>query len=89
MEELRLAIDSDRRRLIFEQVRSKAMSRGMPIDDDPEFLALVELWISGEYDVSELRSQYNDLAIRRAQRSKSAVGALEPVASEATTLDTD
>ncbi len=84
-----MAIDSDRRRMIFDQVRTKAMSRGTPIDDDPEFLAWVELWIGGEYDMSELRSRYNDLAIRRAQRSKSAAGALEPVAFEATTLDTD
>lgn len=82
-------IDSDRRRMIFDQVRAKAMSRGMPIDNDPKFLAWVELWISGEYDMSELRSRYNDLAIRRAHRSKSAAGALEPVASKATTLDTD
>ncbi|WP_145642275.1 hypothetical protein [Neorhizobium alkalisoli] len=84
-----MAIDSDRRRMIFDQVRTKAMSRGTPIDDDPELLAWVELWISGEYDMSELRSRYNDLAIRRTQRSKSAAGALEPVASEATTPDTD
>jgi hypothetical protein len=26
------------------------MSRGAPIDDDPDFLAWVELWISGERD---------------------------------------
>jgi hypothetical protein len=89
MEELKLAIDSERRRMIFDQVRSKAMSRGTPIDDNPEFLTWVELWIIGEYDMSELRSRYNDLAIRRNQRSKSAAGALEPVASEATTPDTD
>jgi hypothetical protein len=68
-----LPIDSDRRRVIFEQVRDKAIARGMPIDDDPEFLGWVELWISGEYDISDLRSRYNDLTIRRAQRSKSGL----------------
>ncbi|MBB4351098.1 hypothetical protein [Aliirhizobium cellulosilyticum] len=84
-----MAIDSERRRMIFDQVRSKAMSRGTPVDDDPEFLAWVELWISGEYDMSDLRSRYNDLATRRTQRSKSAAGALESTSSEATTPDTD
>lgn len=89
IEELKLAIDSDRRQMIFDQVRTKAMSRGMPIDDDPEFLAWVELWISGEYDMSELRSRYSDLATRRTQRSMSDAGPLEPAASDATTWDTD
>ncbi len=84
-----MAIDSDRRRMIFDQVRTKAMSRGTPIDDDPEFLAWVELWISGEYDISELKSRYNDLAARRAQRSKSAAGSLGSGSSEAATRDTD
>ena len=67
IEELGLVIDSDRRRMIFDQVRAKAMSRGMPIDNDPKFLAWVELWISGEYEMSDLRSRYNDLATRRTR----------------------
>jgi hypothetical protein len=73
--------------MIFDQVRSKAMSRGTPIDDDPEFLAWVELWIRGEHEMSDLRSRYNDLVARRTQRSKSVAGHLAP--SEATTPDTD
>jgi hypothetical protein len=85
----RLAIDSDRRRMIFDQVRTKAMSRGTPIDDDPEFLAWVELWISGEYEISDLRSRYNDLVAHRAQRSKSAAGALGSASSEAAAPDAD
>ncbi|AYD04627.1 hypothetical protein [Neorhizobium sp. NCHU2750] len=84
-----MAIDSDRRRVIFDQVRSKAMSRGTPIDDDPEFLGWVELWISGEYEISELRSRYNELATRRTHRSKFATGALEPASSEAARRDAD
>ncbi|WP_119945143.1 hypothetical protein [Neorhizobium sp. NCHU2750] len=84
-----MAIDSDRRRVIFDQVRSKAMSRGTPIDDDAEFLAWVELWISGEYEMSDLRSRYNDLVARRTPRSKSAAGALGSASSEATTRDAD
>lgn len=64
-----MAIDSDRRRMIFDQVRDKAIARGMPIDDDPEFLGWVELWINGEYDISELRSRYNALMTRRSRRA--------------------
>ncbi|MBB6164508.1 hypothetical protein HNQ72_004353 [Rhizobium wenxiniae] len=69
-----MAIDSDRRRMIFDQVRAKAMSRGMPIDNNPKFLAWVDLWISGEYEMSDLRSRYNDLVTCRTRRSKSVNG---------------
>ncbi|MDP9840643.1 hypothetical protein J2T09_005431 [Neorhizobium huautlense] len=82
-----MAIDSDRRRVIFDQVRDKAIARGMPIDDDPEFLGWVELWISGEYDISELRSRYNDLTIRRAQRSKSGPDIRKPAGPDAEAID--
>jgi len=82
-----LAIDSDRRRVIFEQVRDKAIARGMPIDDDPEFLGWVELWINGEYDIFELRSRYNDLVARRAQRSKSGPDVGEPAGRDAEVID--
>jgi hypothetical protein len=85
----RLAIDSDRRRMIFDQVRTKAMSRGTPIDNAPEFLAWVELWISGEYEISDLRFRYNDLVARRTTRSKSVAGALESAPSAAATRDAD
>jgi hypothetical protein len=82
-----LAIDSDRRRTIFDQVRDKAIARGMPIDDDPEFLGWVERWINGEYDISELRSRYNDLIARRAQRSKSVPAVGEPSVPDAEATD--
>lgn len=82
-----MAIDSDRRRMIFDQVRDNAIARGMPIDDDPEFLGWVGLWISGEYDISELRSRYNDLIIRRAQRTKSGPDVGEPAGPDAEAID--
>jgi hypothetical protein len=37
--------------MIFEKIRTKAVLRVTPIDDDPEFLGWVELWISGEYEI--------------------------------------
>lgn len=55
--------------MIFDLVRAKALSRGTPIDETPEFLGWVERWITGDYEISELRSRYNDLAARRAQQS--------------------
>ncbi len=82
-----LVIDSDRRRMIFDQVRTKAVLPGTPIDDDPEFLGRVELWISGAYDMSELRSRYNDLTDRRAQRLRSVPVALEPTVTDAEQID--
>ncbi len=82
-----MPIDSDRRRAIFDQVRAKAIARGTPIDDAPEFLRWVELWISGEYDISELRSRYNDLTIRRAQQSKSSPDLRKPAGPDAEAID--
>ncbi|MNE53728.1 hypothetical protein D3C80_1484710 [compost metagenome] len=81
-----MAIDSDRRRTIFDRVRTTALLRGMPIDSAPEFIALVDLWISGEYEMPELRSRYNDLTARRAQRSRSVPHALETTPNQAETF---
>ncbi|WP_313607083.1 hypothetical protein [Rhizobium sp.] len=82
-----MVVDSERRRTIFDQVRAKSALRGMPIDDDPEFLAWIELWISGDYDMSELRSQYNDLMARRAQRPKFVPDLGEPPVRDAKAID--
>lgn len=57
--------------MIFERARQKALARGMPIDEDPEFLTLVELWILGEIEMSELRSRYNGLVTQRARWNRS------------------
>ncbi len=46
-----------------------------------------ELWISGEYDMSELRSRYNDLTVRRAQRLRSVPVAMEPTVTDAEHID--
>lgn len=53
--------------MIFERARQKALARGMPIDEDPEFLTSVELRILGEIEISELRSRYNGLVTQRAR----------------------
>ena len=63
------------------------MLRGTPIDDNPEFLGWVELWISGAYDMSELRSRYNDITDRPAQRLRPVPVALEPTVTDAEQID--
>lgn len=62
-----MTTDSEKRRIIFERARQKALARGMPIDEDPEFLTSVELWILGEIEMPELRSRYNSLVTQRAR----------------------
>jgi len=53
----------------------------------PEFLGWVVLWISGEYDISDLSSRYNDLTARRAQRLRSVAGAVDPNVPDAKPTD--
>ncbi|MGI2034122.1 hypothetical protein ACRQ1B_17160 [Rhizobium panacihumi] len=62
-----MTIDGEKRRMIFERARQKGLARGMPIDEDPEFLTSVELWVLGEIEMSELRCRYNSLVTQRAR----------------------
>ncbi|WP_162950416.1 hypothetical protein [Rhizobium jaguaris] len=54
------------RRSIAERAIARARARGTPIDDDSEFVALVELWIEGEIDMKEMRLRYVKLLDQRA-----------------------
>lgn len=47
----------------------------MPIDDSPEFLSCVELWIQGECDMAVIRRAHND-------RSRSGVDKSREVATK-------
>jgi hypothetical protein len=76
-----LMIDSDKRRKIFDQVRTKAEARGTPIDSDPEFLAWVELWIRGEFDISSLKSRYDKLVLHRAQRKREPAASVQEISN--------
>ncbi|MBA9035955.1 hypothetical protein [Rhizobium leguminosarum] len=58
------------RRSIAERTIARARERGMPIDDDLEYMALVELWIKGEIDIQDMRRRYNDLLARRSADRK-------------------
>jgi hypothetical protein len=45
----------------------------MPIDEDVEFMAIVELCVSGDIEAGEVRDRYNALLARRS-RSKRGLG---------------
>ncbi|NKM48764.1 hypothetical protein GFL91_28185 [Rhizobium leguminosarum bv. viciae] len=74
------------RRSIAERTIARARERGMPIDDDVEYMTLVELWIEGEIDIQDMRQRYNELlahrsADRKARRGNSTFGqSFKPVA---------
>lgn len=58
------------RRSIAERVIARARRRGMPIDDDAEYMALVEQWIEGEIEIKEMRQRYIGLLARRSAERK-------------------
>ena len=71
------------RRSIAEKVVARARARGTPIDDDLEFMALVELWIAGEMEADGILDRYNTLLTQRSKSKKGGVGALaDPGAGE-------
>lgn len=55
------------RRSIAERVIARACARGNPIDEDPEYMAIVELWIVGEISVQEMRRRYIALLRERSR----------------------
>lgn len=58
------------RRSIAERVIARARRRGMPIDDDVDYMALVEQWVEGEIEIEEMRQRYIDLLARRSAKRK-------------------
>ena len=43
----------------------------MPIDGDVEFMAIVELCVSGDIEAGEVRDRYNALLARRSRSKRS------------------
>jgi len=58
------------RRSIAERTVARARERGMPIDDDVEYMTLVELWIEGEIEIQDLRHRYSELLAHRSADRK-------------------
>jgi hypothetical protein len=69
------------RRSIAERVIARARDRGAPIDDDPEFMAIVELWVAGEIETDGMRDRYNAL-LRRRSRDRGRDAAVTDVRSD-------
>jgi uncharacterized protein (DUF4415 family) len=42
------------RRSLAERVIARASARGVPVDDDAEFMAIVDLWVAGEIEADEI-----------------------------------
>jgi len=65
------------RRAIAERVIARAIARGAVIDADAEFIAIVELWVTGEIEADEMRSQYNALLDQRSRVKRSLASGAE------------
>ncbi|MGO7740889.1 hypothetical protein ACC733_36420 [Rhizobium johnstonii] len=46
----------------------------MAIDDDVEYMTLLELWVEGEIDIYDMRQRYNDILARRSAARKARRG---------------
>lgn len=55
----------DTRRSIADRVIARARARGTPIDEDLDYMAIVELWVEGAIDDKGMRQRYIELLERR------------------------
>ncbi len=65
------------RRSIADRVIARARARGTPIDDDPEYVAIVELWIVGEISIQEMRRRYIALLQERSRTTDHLATAID------------
>jgi hypothetical protein len=64
-----MSTDPETRRAIAQRAIDRAAVRGVPIDSDPAFVALLEEWIRGDVEFKEMRERYLDiLALQSAER---------------------
>ncbi|WP_311273349.1 MULTISPECIES: hypothetical protein [unclassified Rhizobium] len=63
-----MSTDPETRRAIAQRVINRAAARGMPIDKDPAFSALLEEWTRGDIDMKAMRKRYLDIiAVQAAE----------------------
>lgn len=65
------------RRSIADRVIARARARGTPIDDDPEYMAIVEMWVVGEISVQEMRRRYIALLQERSRMTDHPATAID------------
>lgn len=58
---------TERRQQIFQRTVARYAAKGIRIEDDAEYMALIRLWISGELQMREAASIYDDIRRRRGQ----------------------
>ncbi|MBP2511624.1 MULTISPECIES: hypothetical protein [Agrobacterium] len=64
-----MSTDPETRRANAQRAIDRAAARGMPIDKDPAFVALLEEWIRGDIDIKAMRERYLDIiALQAAER---------------------
>ena len=64
-----MSTDPETRRAIAQRVIDRAAARGMPIEKDPAFSALLEEWARGDIDMKAMRKRYLDIiAVQAAER---------------------
>ena len=64
-----MSANPETRRAIAQRVIDRAAARGMPIDKDPTFVALLEDWTRGDLDMKAMRERYLDIiAVQAAER---------------------
>lgn len=53
-----MSTNFETRKAIAHRAINRAKSRGMPIDKDPAFVALLDEWVCGEIDFKQMRERY-------------------------------
>jgi hypothetical protein len=57
---------------IVMKVFQRCRDRGIPIDDDPQFVAVVEDWAAGLFDMTESRRRFGEILERRRNARREA-----------------
>lgn len=67
-----MSTDPSTRKSIAQRAIDRAKARGMPIDEDPAFVGLVDEWVRGEIDIKQMRERYLDsVAAKEAEQRDS------------------
>ncbi|MBW9089403.1 hypothetical protein JNB91_16325 [Rhizobium wenxiniae] len=74
MFEVHMATDSEARKAMAQRAIDRAAARGVPIDQDPAFLALLDEWGQGQIEFKELRASDTWTFWRSRPPSGEAVG---------------
>lgn len=64
-----MSTDPNTRKSIAQRAIGRAKAGGVPIDEDPAFIALLDEWVRGEIDMKQMRERYLDsLAVRESEQ---------------------